>query len=194
MSTTKSATAHPFVAHLQEVAVLEQNRAVAADEAWAKAQQRLEVVRLHLAEAESDLAKAEQQRLIASERMSAVTEMIASAEGFLSGPAAEPSEAPDPPDAQAPPNSQDSRSAEPGNDGPARTQDPEARTLRELVLAAFTGAEVLSPAQVAPRVRIHRPRTTNKAVRSTLTTLRRDGALDLLERGFYRLPRQEKRM
>ncbi|MES9509149.1 hypothetical protein ABWJ92_22485 [Streptomyces sp. NPDC000609] len=186
MSTTKSAATHPFVAHLRQVAALEQDRWVAADEACAKAQHQIDEARRRLTEAEGDLAQAEQQRLIASERVSAVAEMITSAMGFLNEPAAEPS------DAQDPSSHQDSHSADPNRGG--HTRPPESRTLKELVLAAFTGTEVLSPSEVAPLVRVHRPKTTDKAVRATLTTLRRDGALMLVERGFYRLPRQEKRM
>ncbi|WP_066947722.1 hypothetical protein [Streptomyces lushanensis] len=180
MGTTKGAATHPFVVHLRQVETLEQDRWIAADEACTKAQDAIDQVRLQLADAERELAQAEQRRLIASERVSAAAEMIASAEDFLRDPTVDPA------------GIQETRATDPPPDtGPPAS---ESRTLKELTLAAFTGTEVLSPAEVAPLVRVHRPKTTDKAVRSTLTTLRRDGALVLVERGSYRLPKQGERL
>ncbi|MDX2405289.1 hypothetical protein NJO91_19455 [Streptomyces microflavus] len=180
MSTARSAAAHPFVAHLRQVAALEHDRRTAAEEACTKAQQVLDEARLRIADAEQELAQAEQRRLIAAERSSAAAAMIASAEDFLNEPAATAADAEDTQAADPPPGS--------------RPPASDSRTLKELVLAVFTGPEMLSPAEVAPLVRVHRSKTTNKAVRSTLTVLRREGALVLVERGYYRLPKQEERL
>ncbi|MFJ4964302.1 hypothetical protein ACIP6P_17925 [Streptomyces sp. NPDC088729] len=183
MGTVKGAAPHPFVAHLREIEAHERDLWTAADEACAKARYAVDEMRERVADAEQELVEAEQRRLIAEQRVSVAVEMLAGVESLASEPSASSANAHGAPHADG--------EDRPQGDGEA---DPGSRTLKTFVLAAFSEGETLAPIQVTPRVQVHRPGTTHKAVRSTLTSLRRDGSLKLVQRGSYRLPGPKERL
>ncbi|KOU40668.1 hypothetical protein [Streptomyces sp. WM6378] len=189
MRQATGAAAHPLVAHLQQVKALEQDRFTSADAAYTQARATIEAARLQLTEAERGFAEAERARLVAAERLSAVTETIAGAAPYLFGEAVE-----NEPDTEA-------SAAEP--EGPTRPdtsstgrgpEDPESvsaeakpRPVTQLILDALADGKETALAVVTARVRQHRPHTAGKVIRSTASTLRKGGKVEFVRRGVYRL-------
>ncbi|MEU9034629.1 hypothetical protein AB0D45_06900 [Streptomyces sp. NPDC048352] len=165
----------PLVAHLREIEATERDRWVAADEAYTKAEHGVSELRQRLLDAEQQCVALEHDRTVASERLAAVREAIASVEQFLTQPGGATAgigrENPEPET----------------DEGALRNSDPTAPKVRMLILESLAGGEATPLQSITAHVQGARPGTPANSVRSTLVGMREQDRVVSVGRGIYQL-------